>query len=116
MAKTVQIVVQGLGSARQATVSRWLKRVGEPVLAFEPVVELRTDRLTVELRAPSVGTLATVSAGVGEAVLPGAEIATVVPGAPQGKWAVYGSEPSWRREFPLLSQVATWLGWKGSNR
>ena len=113
MAEAVRIVVSELGrSATQARVRRWLKEVGEPVLAFEPLVELETDHATLELRAPAVGTLSAVTARQGEIVPVGAEIGTIAAGLSDTKWTVYGSAPGWRKEFPQLSRVAAWLGWK----
>ena len=53
------IVVPSLGeSIREAVVTRWLKQVGEAVKADEPLAELETDKVTVELRAPEAGVLA----------------------------------------------------------
>jgi 2-oxoglutarate dehydrogenase E2 component (dihydrolipoamide succinyltransferase) len=111
MTDTIQIVVDGLGSVTQARVRRWLKKVGEPVLAFEPLVELDTDHATIELRARSVGRLTAVMAGAGEVVSAGAAIGVIAPGTSDTKWTVY-REPGWRDDFPLLSQIATWLGLK----
>jgi len=111
MAETVDILVDGLGSASQARVRRWLKEVGEPVLAFEPLVEIETDQATIELRARSVGTLIGATAQSGDIVSAGAVIGGIIPGRSQTAESVY-REPAWRNDFPLLSQVAAWLGWK----
>jgi len=113
MVDTVGVVVPELGgSITQARIRRWLKQVGEPVLAAEPLVELDTDTVTLQLRAPSVGTLSAVSARPGDTVSVGTEVGKITPGSSHAKWVIYGNEPSWRNEFPLLSQIATWLGWK----
>ena len=54
------ILVPTLGeSVSTATVARWLKKAGEPVAADEPLVELETDKVTVEVNAPSAGVLRT---------------------------------------------------------
>jgi pyruvate/2-oxoglutarate dehydrogenase complex dihydrolipoamide acyltransferase (E2) component len=112
MADTVPIVVPNLGrSVAQARIRRWLKNTGETVLAFEPLVEVETDRATIELHAPTVGTLSSVSAGPGEIVTVGAEIGAIKQGLADTTWTVYREAP-WRSMFPLLSQIATWLGWK----
>ncbi len=60
------LVVPPLGeSITEAVVSRWLKQVGEPVAADEPVAELETDKVTVELPSPVAGALAEQRAAVG---------------------------------------------------
>ena len=53
-----QILVPSLGeSVTEATVSKWLKQVGEKVDSDEPLVELETDKVNVEVFSPSTGTL-----------------------------------------------------------
>ncbi|NCY25118.1 MAG: dihydrolipoamide succinyltransferase, partial [Alphaproteobacteria bacterium] len=67
------IIVPTLGeSVSTATVARWLKKAGEAVAADEPLVELETDKVTVEVNAPSAGVLAAISANEGAEVEPGA--------------------------------------------
>ena len=113
MAETVQILVPELGrSVTQARIRKWLKKVGDPVLAYEPVVAVDTDHATHELHAPVVGTLCEVTAEPGQVVAIGREIGKIARGSSNRKWAVYGSERTWRTEFPTLSLIATWLGWK----
>ena len=52
-----QILVPTLGeSITEATVSKWLKRVGEEVDSDEPIVELETDKVNVEVPSPMSGT------------------------------------------------------------
>ena len=51
-----KIIVPTLGeSVTEATVSKWLKNQGEKVVADEPIVELETDKVNVEVPAPSNG-------------------------------------------------------------
>jgi 2-oxoglutarate dehydrogenase E2 component (dihydrolipoamide succinyltransferase) len=58
---TAEIKVPNLGeSVTEATVAKWLKRPGEPVAVDEPVVELETDKVTLEVPAPAAGTLAEI--------------------------------------------------------
>ncbi|MCA8929901.1 MAG: dihydrolipoamide succinyltransferase, partial [Alphaproteobacteria bacterium] len=58
---SVDIVVPTLGeSVTEATVARWLKQAGEAVAADEPIVELETDKVTVEVPAPQAGVLTDV--------------------------------------------------------
>lgn len=52
----------------EATVVRWLKQVGDPVVEGEPIAEVETDKMTVELEAPQSGVLASVEAEAGTTV------------------------------------------------
>ncbi len=68
-----KIIVPTLGeSVTEATVSKWLKSQGEKVSADEPIVELETDKVNVEVPAPSNGVLETISVKEGETVNVGA--------------------------------------------
>ena len=70
-----EIKVPPLGeSVTEATVARWLKKVGESVAIDEPVVELETDKVTLEVPAPSGGVITEHSAAVGDNVAMGAVI------------------------------------------
>ena len=69
----MELIVPTLGeSITEATVSKWLKNKGEKVSADEPVVELETDKVNVEVPAPSDGVLEQISAKEGETVNVGA--------------------------------------------
>ena len=52
----------------EATIVRWLKVVGERVEEGEPIAEVETDKMTVELEAPAAGVLASVEAAAGVTV------------------------------------------------
>ena len=68
-----EIRVPALGeSVTEATVGRWFKKAGEPVKADEPIVELETDKVTLEVNAPASGVLAEIVAKDGETVGAGA--------------------------------------------
>ncbi len=68
-----KIIVPTLGeSVTEATVSKWLKNQGEKVSADEPIVELETDKVNVEVPAPSNGILEQISVKEGETVNVGA--------------------------------------------
>ncbi|HWA50989.1 MAG TPA: 2-oxoglutarate dehydrogenase complex dihydrolipoyllysine-residue succinyltransferase [Dongiaceae bacterium] len=76
------IVVPGLGeSVTEATVAKWMKNVGDPVKADEPLAELETDKVTQELFAPAAGTLAEIIAPAGSTVAIGAIIGQISEGA-----------------------------------
>src|SRR5215475_9839743 len=69
----MEIKVPMLGeSVTTATVARWMKHEGEAVAADEPLVELETDKVTVEVGAPSAGVLTSISAPEGSEVPVGA--------------------------------------------
>jgi len=77
-----EIKVPTLGeSVTSATVSRWMKHEGDAVAADEPLVELETDKVTVEVGAPSDGVLSSIVAPEGSEVPVGALLATLEPGA-----------------------------------
>ena len=79
---SVAIKVPPLGeSVTTATVSRWLKQPGEPVVADEAVAELETDKVTVEVNAPGAGVLGAHAVAEGGEVEVGATLATVEDGA-----------------------------------
>jgi 2-oxoglutarate dehydrogenase E2 component (dihydrolipoamide succinyltransferase) len=64
-----KITVPTLGeSVTEATVSKWLKSQGEKVIADEPIVELETDKVNVEVPAPSNGVLGSIEVKEGETV------------------------------------------------
>ena len=75
------ILVPTLGeSVSTATVARWLKKAGEAVAADEPLVELETDKVTVEVNAPSAGVLQAIAAAEGAEVGPGAVLGSIAAG------------------------------------
>ncbi len=68
-----EIKVPTLGeSVTEATVAKWLKKVGDAVAADEPVLELETDKVTLEVNAPAAGTLTDIVAAEGSNVNVGA--------------------------------------------
>ena len=77
-----EIKVPTLGeSVTSATVARWMKQAGEAVQADEPVVELETDKVTLEVNAPEAGVLSEIAAQQGAEVEVGAVLGTIEPGA-----------------------------------
>ena len=68
-----EIRVPTLGeSVTEATIGRWFKKAGEAVAVDEPLVELETDKVTIEVPAPVAGTLGEIIAKDGETVAVGA--------------------------------------------
>jgi 2-oxoglutarate dehydrogenase E2 component (dihydrolipoamide succinyltransferase) len=77
-----EIRVPTLGeSVSEATIGRWFKKPGDAVKADEPLVELETDKVTLEVNAPAAGTLGDITAKDGETVTPGALLGSIVEGA-----------------------------------
>ena len=73
-----EIRVPTLGeSVTEATIGKWFKKVGDAIAADEPLVELETDKVTVEVPAPAAGTLSEISAKEGETVGLGALLGTI---------------------------------------
>tara|TARA_X000001036_G_scaffold429919_1_gene461839 strand:- start:2122 stop:3465 length:1344 start_codon:yes stop_codon:yes gene_type:complete len=73
-----KITVPTLGeSVTEATVSRWLKSQGDKVIADEPIVELETDKVNVEVPAPTNGVLGSIAVKEGETVNVGSLLGTI---------------------------------------
>jgi 2-oxoglutarate dehydrogenase E2 component (dihydrolipoamide succinyltransferase) len=78
----IEIRVPALGeSISEATVGKWFKKAGEPVQADEPLVELETDKVTLEVNAPSSGVLSEIAAETGQTVAIGALLGQLSGGA-----------------------------------
>ncbi len=78
----IDIKVPALGeSVTEATVGKWLKKAGDAVNVDEPLVELETDKVSVEVPAPSAGVLSEILAEVGATVAIGAVLARLKEGA-----------------------------------
>jgi 2-oxoglutarate dehydrogenase E2 component (dihydrolipoamide succinyltransferase) len=85
-----EIRVPTLGeSVTEATIGRWFKRAGEAVAVDEPLVELETDKVTIEVPAPSAGVLGEISAKDGDTVAVGALLGMINDGA-----AAAGAKPA----------------------
>ncbi|MGH8130344.1 MAG: biotin/lipoyl-containing protein, partial [Steroidobacteraceae bacterium] len=65
----------------RSQVLRWLKSVGQPVARHEPLVEIETDKVTVEVSAPADGILGEIVAAEGVDVAPGALLGRLAPAA-----------------------------------
>ncbi len=90
---TVEIRVPTLGeSVSEATIGRWYKQAGDPVSLDEPIVELETDKVTVEVNAPATGVLSEITAKDGTTVAPGALLGAIAEGATSTKTAKDGRE------------------------
>src|SRR5579859_4947969 len=77
-----EIRVPTLGeSVTEATIGRWFKKAGEAVAVDEPLVELETDKVTIEVPAPSAGVLGEIAAKDGDTVAVGALLGMINDGA-----------------------------------
>ncbi len=79
---STEIRVPTLGeSVTEATIGQWFKKVGDKVNADEPIVELETDKVTIEVPAPASGVLEAIAAQPGETVDVGALLGAIAAGA-----------------------------------
>jgi 2-oxoglutarate dehydrogenase E2 component (dihydrolipoamide succinyltransferase) len=77
-----EIRVPALGeSVTEATIGKWFKKPGEAVAVDEPLVELETDKVTIEVPAPAAGVLAVIAAKDGDTVAVGAMLGEIKEGA-----------------------------------
>src|SRR5437870_4244790 len=77
-----EIRVPALGeSVTEATIGKWFKQPGDPVAVDEPLVELETDKVTIEVPAPAAGVLGDIAAKDGETVAVGALLGQIREGA-----------------------------------
>ncbi len=75
---STEIRVPTLGeSVTEATIGQWFKKVGDAVAADEPIVELETDKVTIEVPAPAAGVLEAIAAQPGETVDVGALLGAI---------------------------------------
>jgi len=89
-----EIRVPTLGeSVTEATIGKWFKKAGDAIAADEPVVELETDKVTVEVPAPAAGVLAEIAVQEGETVGVGALLGTIAEGA-----GAQGSAPAAKKQ------------------
>jgi 2-oxoglutarate dehydrogenase E2 component (dihydrolipoamide succinyltransferase) len=98
---SVEIRVPSLGeSVTEATVAKWFKQVGEPVNADEPIVELETDKVTLEFNAPASGTLAEIVVEEGGEVEVGALLGSIAQEGADAHPAVAKRAPAAAPEAP----------------
>ncbi len=99
---STDIKVPTLGeSVSEATVAKWLKQVGDSVSADEALVELETDKVTVEVNAPSAGIISEIAVNAGGTVAVGALLGRI------GGSAVAGNKPTASAAPPISAAVVT---------
>jgi 2-oxoglutarate dehydrogenase E2 component (dihydrolipoamide succinyltransferase) len=91
---TIEIKVPAMGeSVTEATVSRWFKKQGDAVTRDEPLLELETDKVTVEVPAPASGSLESIAVQTGATV----QVGTLLGAIAEGK---SGAAPAPKAEAP----------------
>src|SRR5579864_3808793 len=89
------IKVPALGeSVTEATVARWLKHPGDAVAVDDPLVELETDKVTLEVNASAAGTLGEITVQEGATVNVGALLGTIADGVAKAAQANGGTKPA----------------------
>ncbi len=116
---TTEIRVPTLGeSVSEATIGRWFKKAGDAVKADEPLCELETDKVTLEVNAPTAGVLSEIVAKDGETVEPGGLLGQISEGAgaaAPAKAEVKATAPSeTAKETPAASRAAAAASGNGS--
>ncbi len=107
----IDIIVPVEGEGTQAVVARWLKAVGETVVEHEPLVELETDKVAMEVPAPASGVLREILLGPDAEAAPGALLGRMaaagegaaVESAPIGSRAQAGAQTPIEETGPLAS-------------
>jgi 2-oxoglutarate dehydrogenase E2 component (dihydrolipoamide succinyltransferase) len=100
MSKDIKVPTLG-ESVVEATIAKWFKQEGEAVKADEPLVELETDKVTVEVPAPASGKLEKIVAAAGSTVAVGALLGTIAEGAAGTAAAAPAPKPAAAAPPPL---------------
>src|SRR5262245_60432021 len=97
-----EIRVPTLGeSVTEATIGKWFKKPGDPVAVDEPLVELETDKVTIEVPAPAAGVLGEIAAKDGQTVAVGALLGQIKDGA--GAAAPTAKAPAAEKPAPVAA-------------
>ncbi|MBX3520134.1 MAG: 2-oxoglutarate dehydrogenase complex dihydrolipoyllysine-residue succinyltransferase [Xanthobacteraceae bacterium] len=101
-----EIRVPTLGeSVTEATIGKWFKKPGDAVKADEPLVELETDKVTVEVPAPAAGVLEEIVAKDGQTVTIGAVLGSIKEGAVGAKAAPAAAAPKAAAPAPAKAEA-----------
>ncbi|MCG5235241.1 2-oxoglutarate dehydrogenase complex dihydrolipoyllysine-residue succinyltransferase [Xanthobacter oligotrophicus] len=104
---TTEIRVPTLGeSVTEATIGKWFKKPGDTVKADEPLVELETDKVTVEVPAPAAGVLAEIVAKDGDTVGVGALLGSIGAGSGAAAAAPAAAAPAPAAAAPAPAPAA----------
>ena len=92
---TIEIKVPAMGeSVTEATVARWFKKEGDAVVRDEPLLELETDKVTVEVPAPASGAIESISVKAGDTVQVGAVLGAIAEGKAGASSAPAATSPA----------------------
>ncbi|EIM76705.1 Dihydrolipoamide acetyltransferase [Nitratireductor aquibiodomus RA22] len=106
-----EIRVPTLGeSVTEATIARWMKSVGDTIATDEPLVELETDKVSIEVPAPAAGTLDEIAVQEGETVEVGALLGMIAAGSGTGKAKSETSQAGEKSSGSKETQEATMAG------
>jgi len=104
---SIEIKVPAMGeSVTEATVARWFKKEGESVARDEPLLELETDKVTVEVPSPADGALESISVKEGDTVQVGALLGAIREGAAGAAAAVVAKNPQAAAPKPAPAAAA----------
>ena len=104
---TIEIKVPAMGeSVTEATVARWFKKEGETVARDEPLLELETDKVTVEVPAPVAGSIESISVQAGATVQVGAVLGAIAEGKAGTKAAAPAAAPKVEAPKPAAAAPA----------
>ena len=98
---TIEIKVPAMGeSVTEATVARWFKKEGDAVKRDEPLLELETDKVTVEVPAPADGAIESISVKAGDTVQVGALLGAIAEGKAGARHAAKPAAPKAAAPLP----------------
>src|SRR5215475_8585948 len=104
---SIEIKVPAMGeSVTEATVARWFKKEGDAVTRDEPLLELETDKVTVEVPAPASGAIESIAAKAGDTVQVGAVLGRLAEGQAGAPSTVPASNPDSAAPRPAPKQAA----------
>jgi 2-oxoglutarate dehydrogenase E2 component (dihydrolipoamide succinyltransferase) len=104
---SIEIKVPAMGeSVTEATVARWFKKEGESVARDEPILELETDKVTVEVPAPAAGSIESISVQAGATVQVGAILGSIAEGKAGAAPAAKPAAPAAQAAKPAPAPAA----------
>ncbi|WP_162653225.1 2-oxoglutarate dehydrogenase complex dihydrolipoyllysine-residue succinyltransferase [Lentilitoribacter sp. Alg239-R112] len=106
MATEVRVPTLG-ESVSEATIGTWYKKVGDAINVDEPIVELETDKVTIEVPAPTSGVLAEIIANEGDTVEVNALLAQIAEGEGASAAPAASAEPAAASPSPTPAPAAT---------
>ena len=114
---SIDIKVPAMGeSVTEATVARWFKKEGDAVKRDEPLLELETDKVTVEVPSPADGAIESISVQQGATVTVGAVLGAIAEGAAGKTSAVPASNPQAARPTPAKPEAPAPVAQPASNK